>query len=110
METSGREALDEAQRSWRQAEDALTRAGAGRRIELGRRAVALRDAYSRLYTEAMIDLLRQLRAADGRRARSTPSTPAFHAATRETEEVAADIWQQAHEGDRDSPPSGGGID
>lgn len=98
---SRRESLHEALRLWRTAERELAASGDGREREA--EIVRLRNEYQRLYTEGMVENLGRLHEAEGRRARSVPSTPAFHAATQDTETVAADIWEQARRGDRDSP-------
>ena len=47
----------------------------------------------------MLDNLDRLNEAEGRRAKSTPSTAEFHQAMRDTQEVAADIWHEARRGD-----------
>ena len=98
---SRREALQEALRVWRAAERELEASGDGREREA--EVVRLRDEYHRLYTEGMVENLDRLHEAEARRSRATPSTPDFHDATRDTEEVAADIWEQARRGDRDTP-------
>ena len=99
-----RESLQEALRLWRSAERELFESADGRH-GLEANVARLRDAYQRTYTDGMVDNISRLHAADDRRARATPSTPEFHAATRDTEEIAADIWEQARRGDRDSPPT-----
>ena len=101
---SRRETLQDALRLWRQAERELVESGDGRE-DLEANVARLRDEYQRLYTEGMVESMDRLHEADDRRSRATPSTPAFHAATRDTEEIAADIWEQARRGDRDSPPT-----
>lgn len=102
---SRRETLHEALRAWRAAERELRASGDG---ASGAATVArLRDEYQRIYTENMTDNLDRLHEAEDRRSRSTPSTPDFHNATQDTEDVAADIWEQARRGDRDSPNGGG---
>ena len=99
-----RETLQEALRLWRTAERELFESGDGR-DDLEANVAQLRDQYQRLYTEGMVENIGRLHDADDRRARATPSTPDFHAATRDTEEIAADIWEQARRGDRDTPPT-----
>jgi hypothetical protein len=99
-----RETLAEALRLWRSAERQLFESGDGRH-GLEANVAKLRDSYQRIYTEGMVDNMERLHDADDRRARATPSTVEFHAATRDTEEIAADIWEQARRGDRDSPPT-----
>lgn len=91
-----------ALRAWREAERELVESGDGR-PDLEATVARLRDAYQRLYTDDMTDNIARLHEADERRAMAVPSTPAFHAATRDTKEIAADIWDQALHGDRDGP-------
>lgn len=92
----------EALRAWRDAERELLESGDGR-ADLEANVARRRDEYQRLYTDDMTDSLTQLHDADERRARATPSTPDFHAATQDTEDIAADIWEQARRGDREGP-------
>jgi len=99
-----REVLAEALRLWRAAERELVESGDGDdRLEAS--VAHLRGDYQRLYTDGMVENIQRLHEADARRSHATPSTPDFHAATRDTEEIAADIWEQARRGDRDSPPT-----
>ncbi len=102
---SRREALQEALRAWRAAERELATSGDGREREAN--VARLRDEYQRLYSESMVDNLDRLHEADERRSQSIPSTPAFHSATQDTEDIAADIWEQARRGDRDTPNGSG---
>jgi hypothetical protein len=99
---SRREALQEALRAWRAAERELLAAGDGR-ADLEANVARLRDEYQRLYSESMVTNIARLHEADERRAKAIPSTPDFHAATQDTEDIAADIWEQARRGDRDGP-------
>ena len=92
----------EALRAWREAERELVASGDGR-PDLEANVARLRDEYQRLYTSDMTDNMARLRKADDRRARAVPSTPDFHSAARETEEIATDIWEQAQRADLDSP-------
>ena len=101
---SQREILQEALREWRAAERELFESGDGR-ADLEMTVARLRSEYQRLYTEGMLANMARLHDADDRRLRATPSTAAFHAATRDTEDIAADIWEQARRGDRDAPPT-----
>lgn len=94
---SRREALQEALRAWRAAERELEACGGDDEAQVAEVAL-LRDAYQHLYSETMNENLDRLHDADERRARATPSTPDFHNATRDTETVAADIWEQARRG------------
>lgn len=103
---SRREAIQDALYAWRQAERELAVETDGRRRELEADVVRHRTEYQRLYTEGMLDNLSRLHDAEDRRAMATPSTPAFHAATRDTQEIAADIWHEARRGDLDTPQRG----
>jgi hypothetical protein len=98
---SRRESLQEALRAWRTAERDLQASGDGPVREAN--VARLRDEYQRIYTANMTDNLTRLHEAEDRRANSTPSTPDFHNATQDTEVAAADIWEQARRGDRDTP-------
>ena len=100
-----REALAEALRTWRVAERELRESTDGRHAQLEADVARYRRTYQEIYSAAMIDNLARLHDADDRRARATPSTRDFHAATQDTQEIAADIWEQARRGDRDSPPT-----
>ena len=103
---SRREAIQDALYKWRQAERELDAETDGRRPALEAAVVRHRDEYQRLYTAHMRDNLNRLHDAERRRAGSTPSTPDFHLATRDTQEVAADIWHEARRGDLDTPQRG----
>jgi antirestriction protein len=101
---SRREILQEALREWRRAERELFESGDGDdRLEAN--VAHLRGEYQRLYTEGMVENIERLHEADDRRSRAVPSTLDFHAAARDTEDIAADIWEQARRGDRDTPPT-----
>jgi hypothetical protein len=101
---SRREALHEALRNWRTAERELFESGDGNDV-LEANVARLRQHYQHVYTENMVDSMARLHEADRRRSNATPSTRDFHLATRDTEEIAADIWEQARRGDRDTPPT-----
>ena len=103
---SRREAIQDALYAWRKAERELAEEPDGRRRELEEAVVRHRTEYHNLYTEHMMDNLGRLHEAEARRAKSIPSTPAFHDATRDTQEVAADIWHEARRGDLDTPQRG----
>ena len=104
---SRREAIQDALYAWRQAERELATETDGRRPALEAEIVKYRTEYQRLYSEQMMENLGRLHEAEDRRARATPSTQAFHEATRDTQEVAADIWHEARRGDLDTPQRGG---
>lgn len=103
---SRREAIQDSLYAWRQAERELAQETDGRRKELEADIVRHRTEYQRLYTEGMLENLGRLHEAEDRRSRATPSTAAFHEATRDTQEIAADIWHEARRGDLDTPQRG----
>ena len=103
---SRREAIQDALFAWRQAERELALSTDGRRVALEADIVLFRDEYQRLSTEHMLESLHLLHDAEDRRARSTPSTPEFHQATRDTQDIAAEIWHEARRGDLDTPQRG----
>jgi hypothetical protein len=100
---SRREAIQDALYRWRHAERALAAETDGHREELAAEVVRHRNEYQRLYSEHMVDNLKRLHEADGRRVLATPSTREFHQATRDTQEIAAEIWDEARRGDLDTP-------
>ena len=100
---SRREATQDALYAWRQAERELAGSTDGRRAQLEADIVRFRDEYQRLYSEHMLESLNRLHEAEDRRATSTPSPPDFHQATRDTQDIAADIWHEARRGDLDTP-------
>lgn len=104
---SRREAIQDALYEWRQAERELAEETDGRRPQLEAAIVRHRTEYQRLYTESMLENLDRLHDAEKRRSLATPSTPAFHDATRDTQDIAADIWHEARRGDLDTPQRGG---
>ena len=104
---SRREAIQDALYAWRQAERELDASTDGRRKELAAAVVRHRTQYQHLYTQHMTDNLSRLQEADRRRAKAIPSTEDFHEATRDTQDIAADIWDEARRGDLDTPQRGG---
>lgn len=103
---SRREAIQDALYLWRKAERELAEETDGRRPQLEADVVRHRTEYQRLYTANMLENLDRLHEAEGRRAQAIPSTPGFHSATRDTQEIAADIWHEARRGDLDTPQRG----
>jgi len=103
---SRREAIQDSLYAWRQAERELAVETDGRRKELEASIVRHRSEYQRLYTEHMFENLNRLHEAEDRRCRSTPSTPEYDQATRDVQEIAADIWLEARRGDLDTPQRG----
>jgi hypothetical protein len=51
----------------------------------------------------MAGWLAKLKDAEKRRSIATPSTAPFHEAARDTEEIAAAIWEAARSSDEDTP-------
>lgn len=100
-----REELFEALRQWTFAERELEESTGGPRADLEAHVVQLRDDYHGIFAESMLQQLSALHQVDELRASSTPSTPPYHDALRRTEEIAANIWEQARRGDREAPPT-----
>ncbi len=51
----------------------------------------------------MHEWMARLDDAERRRANATPSTVPFHEAARDTQEIAAQIWEAARSSDEDTP-------
>jgi hypothetical protein len=96
-------AIEAALASWRDAERRLARAVDGEaetiRVEIG----SHRENYQRLSAEGMAGWMSKLKEAEKRRSHATPSTPPFHEAARDTQEIAAAIWEAARSSDEDTP-------
>ena len=102
-----REAIAEALRLWRIAERDLAGATDGVGDKLRADIEHYRSEYQRLSSDSMVEKMNQLKEAEHRRSSSTPSTPSFHQAARDTQEIAADIWETARQSDRDIPQGDG---
>lgn len=98
-----REAIEAALAAWRDAERRLGRSVDGRRDALKLDVDRHRDEFQRLSAQHMVEWIGKLREAEGRRASGTPSTPRFHEAARDTQEIAAEIWEAARSSDEDTP-------
>lgn len=98
-----REAIESALEAWRNAERRLERAVDGEADALADEVKIHRDEFQRLSAEHMIEWMGKLHEAEGRRAHATPSTPSFHEAARDTQEIAAEIWESARSSDEDTP-------
>lgn len=98
-----REAIEAALAAWRDAERRQARASDGEANALTLEVEHHRNEYQRLSTAHMIDWLARLEEAEDRRAHATPSTPRFHEAARDTQEIAAEIWEAARSSDEDTP-------
>jgi hypothetical protein len=90
-----RESIEGALRAWRDAERRLAAGEDGDVETLKSDVVRYRDEFQRLSAE--------LHEAEARRADAIPSTPSFHIAARDTQEIAAEIWEAARSSDEDTP-------
>jgi hypothetical protein len=100
---SQREAIQAALAAWRDAERRLFAAVDGEAAAIAAEVDRHRDEYRHLSSDFMSERLQRLNEAEHRRASSTPSTPPFHQAARDTQEIAADIWEAGRQGDLDTP-------
>jgi len=98
-----RESIEAALSSWRAAERQLAAATNGDTDTLQGEVVRCRDEFQRLSAEHMIEWIGKLHEAEGRRSHATPSTLPFHLAARDTQEIAAEIWEAARSSDEDTP-------
>ncbi len=98
-----RRSVESSLAAWRDAERRLSQAS-GHDIEGRTREVTVhRDEYQRMSAANMNEWMARLDEAEGRRANSTPSTRPFHEAARDTQEIAAQIWEAARSSDEDTP-------
>ena len=100
---SRREAITASLSAWRDAERRLAVADGGSREALADEVVTDRTEFQRLSAEHMAEWIAKLQEAEGRRASETPSTFLFHEAARDTEAIAAEIWETARASDEDTP-------
>ena len=98
-----RRSVEAALAAWRDAERRLSRAIDGGTKGLNREVKVHRDEYQRLSAANMNEWMARLDEAEGRRANATPSTVPFHEAARDTQEIAAQIWEAARSSDEDTP-------
>ncbi len=98
-----RRSVETALAAWRDAERRLSRAIDGDVERLTREVRVHRDEYQRLSAANMSEWMARLDEAEGRRANATPSTLPFHEAARDTQEIAAEIWEAARSSDEDTP-------
>jgi hypothetical protein len=96
-------AIEASLAAWRDAERRLAEAVDGEAEVLTREVALHRDEFQRLSAEHMVTWIGKLHEAEGRRAHATPSTPPFHEAARDTQEIAAEIWESARRSDEDTP-------
>jgi hypothetical protein len=98
-----RESIEGALRAWRDAERRLAAGEDGDVETLKSDVVRYRDEFQRLSAEHMVEWIAKLHEAEARRADAIPSTPSFHIAARDTQEIAAEIWEAARSSDEDTP-------
>jgi hypothetical protein len=98
-----RESIETALSCWRAAERQLAAATDGNADELRREVVRCRDVFQQLSADHMIEWMGKLKEAESRRSHATPSTLPFHIAARDTQEIAAEIWEAARSSDEDTP-------
>lgn len=98
-----REAIEAALAAWRHALRLESAAISGDRASLSHDVEVHRTEFQRLSANHMVEWIAKLQAAERRRSAATPSTPPFHEAARETEEIAAEIWESARVSDEDTP-------
>ena len=98
-----RESIEAALASWRAAERQLAAATNGDTHNLHAEVDRCRDEFQRLSAEHMIEWMGKLHEAEDRRSHATPSTLPLHVAARDTQEIAAEIWEAARSSDEDTP-------
>jgi hypothetical protein len=98
-----REAIEAALAAWRAAERRLAEAVDGQAERLASEVKLHRDEFQVLSAEHMVEWIDKLHEAEGRRSQATPSTPPFHEAARDTQEIASEIWEAARKSDEDTP-------
>jgi len=98
-----RDVIEIALASWRDAERRLAKAVDGEASALRREVAVHRDKFQQLSAEHMVEWIDKLKEAEDRRSHAKPSTVPFHQAARETQEIAAEIWEAARSSDEDTP-------
>ncbi|CAN5660151.1 hypothetical protein BH20CHL7_BH20CHL7_06190 [soil metagenome] len=98
-----RESIEGALKAWRRAERSLAATEDGDTETLTSDVVRYRDEFQRLSAEHMVEWMAKLHEAEARRSDATPSSPSFHIAARDTQEIAAEIWEAARSSDEDTP-------
>ena len=89
--------------AWRDAERRLAGATNGDAEALKGEVALSRGVYQKLSAEHMLEWIDKLHEAEGRRSHSMPSTVPFHEAARDTQLIAAEIWESARASDEDTP-------
>jgi hypothetical protein len=100
---SGTQAIEVALQAWRAAERRLAAVADGADGGLIVEVAECRAEYQRKSHESMIRWMAELKEAEGRRSHATPSTPPFHQAARDSQKIAAKIWENARSSDEDTP-------
>jgi hypothetical protein len=98
-----REAIETILAAWRDAERRLDRATDGEADALRMEVNSHRDEFQVLSAEHMVEWIDKLHEAEDRRSQATPSTPPFHEAARDTQDIASEIWEAARSSDEDTP-------
>ena len=98
-----RDTIETALAAWRDAERRHAQAVDGEAEALSREVALYRDKFQQLSAEHMAEWMDKLQDAEDRRAHATPSTVPFHEAARDTQEIAAEIWEAARSSDEDTP-------
>jgi len=98
-----RQAIEAALASWRDAERRLSQSVDSGNVALPHDVDLHRDEFQRLSAEHMVEWIAKLHEAEGRRAQATPSTLPFRVAARDTQDIAAEIWEAARSSDEDTP-------
>ncbi len=100
---ANRAAIESALEAWRDAERRQALAVDGEREALDREVERCRAEFQQISSDHMVEQIGMLQEAEGRRRHATPSTPSFHQAARDTEDIASEIWKSAHSNDVDTP-------
>lgn len=95
--------VEAALAAWRDADRRLSEADGRSTEELRLEVERLRQEFQRLSADHMSDQIDALREAERQRARSVPSTGAFHEAAEREKEIAAGIWDVARQSDEETP-------
>ena len=98
-----RDSIEAALASWRDAERRHAQAVDGEAEALSGEVTLHRDKFQQLSAEHMAEWMDKLQDAEDRRSHATPSTVPFHEAARDTQEIAAEIWEAARSSDEDTP-------
>jgi hypothetical protein len=100
---SRRQAIETSLGAWRDAERRLTHAVDAEREAPTRDVERHRAEHQQHATDHMVERIGSLQEAENRRSHATPSTPPFHEAARDTQDIASDIWEAARQSDEATP-------